>query len=391
MELLPKVKDYIEKNIELLDKDPFEFIQAFMINSLRSEEKEQFLHIMLDTIGTLKDFDDAVAEVKKKLDDVCTQIENTHNVAGVRPIIEFYRNTELSTIEDLAKHNVNNLHVTTTETNTSPKNFDPSYTFITRDSYTAGTLVQLIKDNVKSSSIGVKKPLIYLSIEDIYTQDFVKAFATEYDRMCQEIKQAIQLCFKSFEWRKVIEEDIAPELLEKLNNMSQEILGEEIYQTYAHDNYVMFNVNYKIRKQTKINFEFELNFTTDPVKIDIDAIVADHQKKLIKFKGTLDKRLERQQERELLKQNAPEVKFSRKDISDAIRAVGHTPSSFVYTNKYPNTTTYKYQFMDLDSDECEAIKQQLLKKNIPVLSVSSEQSYSGRGPYTSLFVKVRNF
>lgn len=390
MELLPRVKDYIEENIELLDTDPFKFIQEFMITSLSTKEHEQFLHIMQHTIGTLKDFDEDVAKVKKKLNDVCTQIETAYNSAGVRPVIVFYGDTELSTIEDLAKHSVRNLHVTVTETNTSPKNLDPSYTFVTGNGYSAGTLVQLIKDNVKSSSIGVERPVIYLSIKDIYTQDFIKAFAIEYAQMCQEIEQAIQLCLKSFEWRKVVEKDIAPKLLETLNDMSQEILGQQIYKKHSSDNYVMFHTDYSTEKQTKINFNFELKFTEDPSNIDVDAIVADHQKKLMKFKSTLDKRSARKQEQELLRQNAPQVQFSRKDISDAIRAVGHTPSSFVYTNKYPNTTTYKYQFMDLDSNECEAVKQELLKKNIPVISVTTEQSYSGRGPYTSLFVKVRN-
>ena len=390
MELLPKVKSYIEENVELLEEDPLEFVQKFMKTYWGQAEHEQILQVMQDTVGTLTDFDEVVAKVKKKLNDICTQIETAHNAAGIHPIIKFYNDTELFTIEDLAKHTIRNLCVTVTETNTSPKNLDPSYTFVTTNGY-LGTLVQLIKDNVKSSAIGVQKPIIYLSIKDIYTQDFIKAFAIEYDQMCQEIEQAIQLCFKSFEWRKVVEEDIAPKLLETLNNMSQEILGQQIYKKYSDDNYITFHPDYEIERQTKINFRVELFFAKDPAKIKVNAIVADHKKKLIKFKETLNKRLERQKERELLKQNAPQIHFSRKDISDAIRAVGHIPSSFVYTNKYPNTTTYKYQFMNLDSDDCEAIKQELLKKNIPVISVTTEQSYSGRGPYTSLFVKVRNF
>lgn len=153
-----------------------------------------------------------------------------------------------------------------------------------------------------------------------------------------------------------------------------------------------FISNYGLSRKTKIDLSMEIPFDSDPSLTDWDTEFENWTKKVDKFKQNQERSALRKQEKEAQRAQQPaNVKITRKDVTNAIKAAGFNPSTFVYTNKYTDTTTYKYAFMTLTPYECDLIKTELEKTGANIKNVTCEQGYwSGHGAYDSLFVRVYN-
>lgn len=386
MNISNELKSFLEEHQDLLENDIVELVaKYFKKYYFASDKKVELLNIVQTVLHEMTDLDTKIQQAKNELNASCKAIADRYEVAGIVPTIQVADRVELSEGLDLTKYSLYGFCVTTTSNSDVPKSLPKEYTYTLRYGYTAGTLVQLIKGGVKSSAIAVPSPRVHLVIKDLYTQEFIKSFSNMYEKVCEDLVAAIDTCIKSFNWRPVVENDIAPELLTKLNELSEEILDEEIYSTRVSDNYIMFTVPHSISRQTKLDFNFQLNFFEDPANINIDQIISDVERKLRKFIGTLDRRSARRSE---IDRTTPIVKITRKDVNDAIIAAGFLPSSVAYTNKYQTSTTYTYAFMNVSKEGCERIKHELEKLGVNVIGVGTSTSMSGRGSYTSLFVRV---
>lgn len=389
MELREHVKNYIEQNIDLLDKDSLSFIQEYMTygSGARKEDMSQFMEIVTNTLGLLSDLDSVVTRAKTALQRECQIIENKYDVAGIAGTIKLNDTINDINISTIAEHSLNNLQVSSVKDGRVPHHLPAEYMFKVDDGYLE-TKIQLIQNKVPSAVVKVNKIRQLFRLQDLYSGSFIQLFIPKYDQLCRELREAIDTCINSFIWRRSIEEEIAPKLQEMLNDICEDLFGEKLYHisTGTKDNVVYVKVPDAIQKQTKIRLNVELYFDKDPSSINIDQLATIMEHHLINFKTVYEKKQTRAAERV----SKGLVEVTRRDVTAAIKAAGFVPSNHVYTNKYVNSTTYKYQFMNLTPQECKLVEDELRKINADVISVTTETSYGGRGAYNSLFVKVRN-
>lgn len=392
MELSQPVKEYIEKNIDLLDLDPLEFARKGLHDSsiYKPQDKKQFFEVLTNTLDILTDLDEVVYRDQQELTKACEVVKKKYGVAGVTGELRLTRAGTAINAQNICDFGLSAMEVGTVEDNTVPSTLPSEYTFITSHHVVDGTVIQLEKNGIKSAALTAGKVTMHVTLKDLYNTTFLQPFIVEYEELCKNIKSAINTCIKTFQWKNTVEENLAPQLLTTLNDVTEDIFGKKLYKIEYYDNYVALQIPYDISKQTNIQLSAYLYFDKDPSNIDIDATANDLKTKLIKFKTNQDKKAANAAARESNRKERGLVNITRKDVTAAIRAAGFTPSDFVYTNKYANSTTYKYQFMNLTPSECKLVEDELIKRKADVISVTTQSSDSWRGPYNSLFVKIRN-
>lgn len=385
MELTPFVKNYIENNHELLETNFEQFVDLF---TGTREDFTCFLSILQNILKEYTDLDSKIKEYTGLLQKHASDLEKKYtHVAGITPFLYCMSTEPLMSSDALIAAMMN---IRLTEDGSVPITMTSDLSYILRIHYGKVILSLVDKENHSSAEfIFDPKFQEYFSFTELYTKKLLPTTFNQMEDLYKDIDSKFDDCVKSIQW-KIDAEKIANDLVERMNAYD-DILKDTPLNHYNHNN-EYFISNYDLSRKTKIDLSIRIPFNTDPKLTDWNKVFEDWTKKVDKFKQNQEKSALRKQEKDAQRAQQPaNVKITRKDVTNAIKAAGFNPSTFVYTNKYTDTTTYKYAFMTLTQDECDKIKEELAKTGANIKSVTCEQGWwGGRGAYNSLFVRVYN-
>ena len=387
MELTPFVKKYIEDNQELLEEDFEQFVELF---AGTREDFTCFLSILQNILKKYTDLDSKIKEYTDLLQKHASDLEKKYtHVAGITPFLYCMGNEPLMSSETLVSAGIN---IRITEDGSIPNTVPSDLSYSLKTHYGKVILSLVDKENHSSAEF-VFAPTFqgHFSFTELYTKKLLLTTFNQMEDLYKEIDSKFDECVKSIQW-KIDAENIANELVDRMNSYDP-ILENTPLKYYCGPYSNAYSVyNYDLSRKTKIDLSMEIPFDSDPNSIDWDKEFENWTKKVDKFKQNQEKSALRKKEKEAQRAQQPaNVKITRKDVTNAIKAAGFSPSTFVYTNKYSDTTTYKYAFMTLTPAECDKIKTELAKTGANIKNVTCEQGWwSGRGNYNSLFVRVYN-
>lgn len=387
MELTPFVKKYIEDHQELLDTDFEQFVELF---SGAKEDFTCFLSILQNTLKQYTDLDSKIKEYIDLLQQHAHDLEKKYtHVAGITPFLYGISNEPLTSSSNLVSASMN---IRVTEDGSIPIALPADLSYKLQPHYGKVTLSLADKDNHSSAEfVFTPKFQEHFNFTELYIKKLLPTTFNQMEDLYKDIDAKFDDCVKSIQW-KIDAEKIAQKLVDQMNSYDS-ILKDTPLKYYCdnyHNEYIISS--YNLSRKTKIVLSITIPFDSDPDLIDWDKEFENWAKKVDKFKQNQEKSALRKQEKEAQRAQQPaNVKITRKDVTNAIKAAGFTPSTTVYTNKYSDTTTYKYAFMTLTPAECDKIKKELAKTGANIKNVTCEQSWwSGRGAYNSLFVRVYN-
>lgn len=391
MDLTPYVKKYIEHNHELLEKDFDQFVDNFMGSP---EDFTCFLNILQNTLNEYTDLDSKIKEYTRLLQTHALDLEKKYtHVAGIIPFLysgsPYVRRERITSINELFSV----LMIILFEEGSSILNALPQELKYSLKPHYGNVILTLEDKEGNSSAKFVFGPTFEESfgISELYTKKKLPTILNKMEDLYRDIDSKFDDCVKSIQW-KIEAKNITQKLVDRMNSYDP-ILENTPFDYHCNNfNNEYITINYALSRKTKIDLSIKIPFDSDPNLTDWDKEFENWTKKVDKFKQNQEKSALRKQEKEAQKaQQPPNVKITRKDVTNAIKAAGFTPSTFVYTNKYSDTTTYKYAFMTLTPDECDKIKTELAKTGANIKNVTCEQGWwNGRGAYNSLFVRVYN-
>lgn len=387
MELTPFVKNYIEKNHELLDEDFNKFVDSFIGTY---EDFKCFLSILQNTLNAYTDLDSKIKEYTGLLQKHASDLEKKYtHVAGITPFLYCMSDKPLESSDNMIGGNV---IIRVTEDGGIPNTVPAGLSYSLKTHY--GKVILSLADKENNSSAKFEffpKFQEYFHFTELYTKNLLPTTFNQMEDLYKDIDSKFDDCVKSIQW-KIDAENIANELVDRMNSYDPIFKNTPLkYHCGPYSN-TYFISNYDLSRKTKIDLSMEITFDSDPNLTDWNKEFENWTKKVDKFKQNQERSALRKQEKEAQRAQQPaNVKITRKDVTNAIKAAGFNPSTFVYTNKYSDTTTYKYAFMTLTPDECDQIKTELAKTGANIKNVTCEQGWwSGHGAYDSLFVRVYN-
>lgn len=387
MELTPYVKNYIEQNHELLDTDFDQFVDLF---TGTHEDFTCFLNILQNTLNEYTDLDSKIKEYTGLLQKHASDLEKKYtHVAGITPLLYCMSDKPLEDSSGLLRADI---IIRVTEDGSIPNILPSDLSYSLRNHYGKVILSLVDKENNSSAKfVFVPKFQEHFSFTELYTKKLLSITFNQMEDLYKDIDSKFDDCVKSIQW-KIEAENIANHLVDRMNSYDPILENTPLKYYCADYNNEYVISSYDLSRKTKIDLSMEIPFDSDPNLTDWDKEFENWTRKLDKFKHNQEKSALRKQEKEAQRAQQPaNVKITRKDVTNAIRAAGFNPSTFVYTNKYSDTTTYKYAFMTLTPYECDKIKTELAKTGANIKNVTCEQGWwSGRGAYNSLFVRVYN-
>lgn len=387
MELTPFVKKYIEDNQELLEKNFEQFVDLFPGTT---EDFTCFLSVLQNILKEYTDLDSKIKEYTDLLQKHASDLEKKYtHVAGITPFLYCMGNEPLMSSETLVSARIN---IRIIEDGSIPKTVpsDLSYSLTT---HYGEVILSLVDKENHSSAKFVFVPTFqgHFSFTELYTKKLLPTTFNQMENLYKDIDSKFNECVESIKW-KIDAENIANDLVDRMNSYDPILENTPLkYHCATYSNaYSVYN--YNLSRKTKIDLSMEIPFDSDPNLTDWNKEFENWTKKVDKFKQNQEKSVLRKQEKEAQRAQQPaNVKITRKDVTNAIKAAGFNPSTFVYTNKYTDTTTYKYAFMTLTPAECDKIKTELAKTGANIKNVTCEQGWwGGHGAYNSLFVRVYN-
>lgn len=387
MELTPFVKKYIEDNQELLETDFEQFVAQF---TGTREDFTCFLSILQNILNEYKDLDSKIKEYAESLQKHASDLEKKYtHVAGITPFLYCLSDEHLESSNNLVSRMI---RIRLTEDGSIPNTLPSDLSYNLKIYYGDVVFSLADKDNHSSAQfIFYPKFNEYFNFTELYTKKLLPTTFNQMEDLYKDIDSKFDDCVKSIQWN-IDAEKIANELVERMNAYDDVIKDTPLKLLFdqSQNNYRISN--YDLSRKTKIDLSIRIPFDTDPNLTDWNKEFENWTKKVDKFKQNQEKSALRKQEKEAQRAQKPaNVKITRKDVTNAIKAAGFIPSTFVYTNKYTDTTTYKYAFMTLTQDECDMIKTELEKTGANIKNVTCEQGWwGGRGAYNSLFVRVYN-
>ena len=385
MELTPVVKAYIEKNHELLENDFNQFVDSF---TGVQQDFTCFLSILQDVLGEYKDLDSKINEYNMLLQKHSANLEKKYTrVAGITPFLQGFANRQITSSHNMIS---NDLNIGVAEDGTIPNDLPQDLTYIIKSHYNSLVVLKL-EDKARNSSAEFFFDITFrdnFKLSELYIKKKLPTTLKQLEDLYRDIDSKFDDCVKSIQW-KIEAEKIATELGDRMNSYDDIFKYTPLKVLSSQNKYLIYN--YELSRKTKIDLSIDVPFDSDPRSIDWDKEFENWTKKADKFKQNQEKSALRKQEKEAQRAQRPaNVKITRKDVTNAIKAAGFNPSTIVYTNKYSDTTTYKYAFMLLTEDECDKIKLELAKTGANIKDVTCEQGWSARGAYPSLFVRVYN-
>lgn len=372
--LTNKVKEYIEKNHELLDTD--EGIQQ-LVDNYRNMPDAYDLFDVLRSIGLLQDYeslcDEYLKEVKKHVASSATGINVEPSFS---PSIEgksFPHNIEMF---------INNNSQSPFEVPLSQSEkliVDSSRMFIQRGNDTSA------RRSAGSTTIEYK-----LSLEELQHKNNIQSIIKDVDYYIERFDSAFITCLNSFQYKedaiKLIN-SLVPEVTELMTSIlgySKIIVKEDTYWN-------KIIITGKSKTGTVIEL-VKIDYSA-PINTDENSLMSLAKHYLDSYKIEYDKNQARKAAKQAALAADPNLKIiTRREVTQAINASGvYVRTDFVYTNKHKTITTYKYAFNNLTQDECNKIKDELVKIGANVKNVTCEQGWwSGRGAYMSLFIRLYN-
>lgn len=373
--LTKQVKEYIEKNRELLDTD--EGIQQLVDNYIYERDAQDLFEV-LRSIGLLHDYEslchEYIQEVKKHVASSATGI-------NVEPVLKSTR--EEQSFPHRIEMQINNNDVVST--------FEIPLSHTEKLVFKLGSMCMQRSDNT-SARISVGNHVIeyVLPIRELLHKERIKQVVADVDDYINRFDSAVKTCINSFQYKEDATE-LINSLVPKLKELMTSILGYSKI-IVNEESYCDVITIKGISKTGTVIHLLSIDYS-HPVNMDEDSLMSKAKTYLDKYKIKYDKN----QARRAAKQDAlaanPDMKIiTRKEITQAINASGvNVRTDFVYTNKHKTITTYKYAFNDLTQDECNKIKDELVKIGANVKDVTCEQGWwSGRGAYMSLFIRLYN-
>ena len=387
MELTPFVKKYIEDHQELLETNFEKFVDLF---EGRGTDFTCFLSILQNILNEYTDLDSKIKEYTGLLQKHASDLEKKYtHVAGITPFLYCLSDEPIESSSNLVSRMV---RIRLTEDKSIPNTLPSDLSYNLKIYYGDVVFSLADKDNHSSAQfIFYPKFNDYFNFTELYTKELLPTTFNQMEDLYKDIDSKFDDCVKSIQWN-IDAEKIANELVERMNAYDDVIKDTPLKLLFdqSQNNYRISN--YDLSRKTKIDLSIKIPFDTDPNLTDWNKEFENWTKKVDKFKQNQEKSALRKQEKEAQRAQQPaNVKITRKDVTNAIKAAGFTPSTFVYTNKYTDTTTYKYAFMTLTQAECDQIKAELEKTGANIKNVTCEQGWwSGHGAYDSLFVRVYN-
>lgn len=387
MELTPFVKKYIEDHHELLETNFEQFVDLF---TGTEEDFTCFLSILQNILNKYTDLDSKIKEYTSLLQKHASDLEKKYiHVAGITPFLYCIGNEPLVSSETLVSAGIN---IRLTEDGSIPNTVPSDLSYSLKTHYGKVILSLVDKENNSSAKFeSVPKFQGHFHFTELYTKKLLPTTFTQMEDLYKDVHSKFDDCVKSIQW-KIDAENIANELVDRMNSYDLILKNTPLQYHCSPYSNACFIGNYDLSRKTKIDLSMIIPFDSDPNLTDWDKEFESWTKKVDKFKQNQEKSASRKQEKEAQRAQQPaNVKITRKDVTNAIKAAGFNPSTFVYTNKYTDTTTYKYAFMTLTPAECDKIKTELAKTGANIKNVTCEQGWwGGRGAYNSLFVRVYN-
>lgn len=367
------VKEYIEQNHELLDTD--EGIQQLVDNYINRFDAQDLFEV-LRSAGLLQDYeslcDNYVQEIKKHTASSATGID-------LEPVLKPFREGQSFPLH--VEMSINNSTSTLIEIPINQGNkliVDGTIMFIkTPDDISAKVYV------------GYRGVTSVLSLKELSSRDNLQDALERADKFVGKFDKSAATCIDSFQYRKKAKNFI-DNLLSKLEELMQSVLGYSKIRV-EDDGYTKFRVEAKSKTGTLIKL-FDIDYDK-PINIDENSLMSQAKTYLDSYKIQYDKNQARKAAKQAALAANPNIKIiTRKEVTQAINASGvNVRTDFVYTNKHKTITTYKYAFNNLTQDECNKIKDELVKIGANVKDVTCEQGWwSGRGAYMSLFIRLYN-
>lgn len=371
--LTKKVKEYIEKNRELLDTD--EGIQQLVDNYIY-ELDAQDLFDVLRSIGLLQDYESLcnsyLQEVKKHTDSSATGIK-------VEPIL--VPNRKETSFPVRIEMSINN---STSKLIEIPINQGNKLTVDDRTMF-----IKTLDDISAKVDVGYRDVTPVLSFEVLSSKDYLQHALKCASVFVEKFDKSFTTCIDSLQYKKEAKNFI-DNLLSKLEELMQSVLGYSNIRV-EDTGYTKFRVEAKSKTGTLIKL-FDISYDK-PINIDEDSLMSQAKTYLDSYKIKYDKNQAQKAAKQAALDADPNTKIiTRKEVTQAIKASGvNVRTDFVYTNKHKTVTTYKYAFNNLTQAECNKIKDELVKIGANVKNVTCEQGWwSGRGAYMSLFIRLYN-
>lgn len=371
--LTNKVKEYIERRQELLDTD--EGIQQ-LVDDYIYELDAQDLFEVLRSGGLLQDYESLcnsyLQEVKKHTASSATGID-------LKPVLMPFREGQSFPVSiDMS---INNSTRTLIEIpiNQGDKLIVKGETMF----------IETLNDISAKVNMGYRGVTPVLSLKELSSKDKLQYALERADEFVKEFDKSVATCIDSFQYRKEAKNFI-DNLLPKLEELMHSVLGYSKIRV-EDDGYTKFRVEAKSKTGTLVKL-FDIDYDK-PINIDENSLMSQAKVYLDSYKIEYDKNQARKAAKQAaLSANPNSKSITRKEVNQAINASGvNVRTDFVYTNKHKTITTYKYAFNDLTQDECNRIKDELVKIGANVESVTCEQGWwSGRGAYMSLFIRIYN-
>lgn len=371
--LTNKVKEYIEKNHELLDTD--EGIQQ-LVDNYMYEPDAQDLFEVLRSVGLLQDYeslcDEYLQEVKKHVASSATGID-------VEPVLNPF--SEGKSFPPFIEMSIDNSTSNSIEIPINQGNklmVDGAIMFI-----------ETPNDISAKVTLGYRGVSSRLPLKELMNKDGIQDVLERANKFIEKFDKSVITCIDSFQYREEARKFI-DNLLSKLEELMHSVLGYSKIRV-KDDGYHKFSVDAKSKTGTVIRL-VEIDYST-PITTDEDSLLSQAKTYLDSYKIEYDKNQARKAATQAALTANPNAKIiTRKEVTQAIKNSGVSiRTDFVYTNKHKTITTYKYAFNNLTQGECDKIKDELVKIGANVKNVTCEQGWwSGHGAYMSLFIRLYN-
>ena len=372
--LTNNVKEYIEKNNELLDTD--EGIQQ-LLDNYRNMPDAHDLFDVLRSIGLLQDYeslcDEYLKEVKKHVASSATGIT-------VEPVFSpSIKGTSFPHNIEMFIDNNSQPPFEVPLSKSEKLIVDSSRMFIQRG-------------NDRSAGISAGSTIIEykLSLEELQHKNNIQSIIKDVNYYIEKFDSAFTDCLSSFKYKEDATK-LINSLVPKVTDLMTSILGYNNVIVKDDTYWNRITITGKSKTGTIITL-VEINYSS-PITADEETLMSKAKVYLDSYKIQYDKNQARKAAKQAALAENPNAKIiTRKEVTQAINASGvNVRTDFVYTNKHKTITTYKYAFNNLTQAECNKIKDELVKIGANVKNVTCEQGWwSGRGAYMSLFIRLYN-